>query len=266
MKKLLVFVNFMEASERALDQAIALARLHKASLVISHIVGPENDEEEVREKLRPMMQKVEATGLDAELRLEYGDLFEAAAQVARSVKPDLVVAGTRGIEGFDMRLHGSAIYKFVRDVGYTSLILHPDSPIAENGYLKVMLPVSPHTNFIKKVTETVKVLGEDGEVIVFSLTRKGEKLEEDLVQKQKEAESYLNDSGIKWKELTSETNKVGHAFASETLERFKDEKMDLITIATDLSQKNRHFGKMHKEDVLLNRSGIPVLCVNTDFE
>jgi len=259
-------MDFMEASERALDQAIELAKPHASSLVVCHILEPGTDQAGVKEKIKPFIDRIETAGLNAELLIEVGDLFDAASAAAKKVQPDLVVAGTRGIEGFDMRLHGSAIYKFVRDVGYTSLIVHPESKVSEGGYQKVMLPVSPHDNFMKKVSETVKILADEGEIIVFSLVKKGEALDEKLQKHKKDAESFLNEKGFKWQYVDHETTKVGQAFASETLEKYKDLNMDLITIAADLSRQNRHFGKMHKEDVLLNRSGIPVLCVNTDFD
>jgi hypothetical protein len=41
---------------------------------------------------------------------------------------------------------------------------------------------------------------------------------------------------------------------------------DLISISADVSERNKHFGKMHKEDVLMNSYSMPVLCVNTDIE
>lgn len=266
MDKLLVFVNFMKASERALEQAIELAKVHSSSIVMCHIPEPGSVEEETRTKLKPFLDMVEEAGIKGELMLEYGDLFDVAKATARKVNPDLVVAGTRGIEGFDMRLHGSAIYKFVRDIGYTSLIIHPESPIIKGGYKRVMLPVSPHGNFIKKVRETIKILAQDGEVIVFSLIRKGEELDAKVVKNKKDTEAILNERGIKWRYFDYETTLAGHNFATETLDRIKDQEMDVISIAADLSRENRHFGKMHKEDVLLNQRGIPVLCVNTDFE
>ena len=264
MDKLLVFVNFIEASQRALDQAISLAKVKDSSIVICHIIRDETDESEILAKLKPYSDQVEKEGINVTIELEHGAVFDAAARAAQRIKPDLVVAGTRGVEGFDMSIFGSAIYKFVRDVSYTSLVMHPQSEIANGGFHKIMLPISPHPNFIKKVEESVKVLSDQGEVIVFTLIKKDTELDEDTAKNVELTKAYLDEHQINWKSLEMVTEKHDHSFAAQTLEQMKEQGMDLVSISADVSARNKHFGKMHKEDILLNESGIPVLCVNTD--
>jgi len=266
MDKLLVFLNFIKASERALDQAISLAKKDGAKITLCHILDQKGNESDVLKKLEPYAEKVRLSGLKVEIELEYGPIFDAAAKAAKKIKPDLVIAGTRGAEGFDMSIFGSAIYKFVRDVAYTSLVLHSDSKIADGGYKKIMLPVSPHTNFIKKVKETLKVIADKGEVSVFALIKEGGELDE-ITQKNIDiTKKYLDEQSIDWEYREFTTKKNQHNLAKQTLDKIKELETDLITISADVSARNMHFGKMHKEDMLLNDQSIPVLCVNTDIE
>jgi nucleotide-binding universal stress UspA family protein len=266
MKKLLVFYNFIEASERALDQAISLGKKEDAKIVICHIMNESEKDAEILKKLEPQAEKVRMSGLEASVELEQGDIYEAAAKAARRIDPDLVIAGTRGAEGFDMSIFGSAIYKFVRDVAYTSLVLHSASKIAENGYKGIMLPVSPHTNFIKKVRETLKVIADGGLVTIFALIQEGGELDEITQSNIEKTKDYLDDQKIKWQYKEFIIRKNQHDLAKQTLNRIKELEIDLITISADVSARNMHFGKMHKEDMLLNDQSIPVLCVNTDIE
>lgn len=120
MKKILVFVNFIEASQCAVDQAIAFGRMHGAAISISHISDGKGDLGKIKSNLQPYVDKVKGAGLNAELIIKEGALFETATEIANRLNPDLVVVGTRGAEGYDMGLRGSAIYKLLSEMPYSS--------------------------------------------------------------------------------------------------------------------------------------------------
>jgi len=84
MDKLLVFLNFIKASERALDQAISLAKKDGAKITICHILDQKGDEADVLKKLEPYAEKVRLSGLKVEIELEYGAIFDAAAKAAKA--------------------------------------------------------------------------------------------------------------------------------------------------------------------------------------
>jgi len=266
MKKILVFVNFIEASQRAVDQAIAFGRMHGADISICHISDGKSDAENLKSRLEPYIDQVEAAGLKAELIFEVGGFFETATKIAKKLSPDLVIVGTRGAEGFDMSLRGSAIYKLVSELPYSSLVLPTDSHVAKNGYKKIMLPVSPHPKFLKKVIETRKVLAEDGEIVVLTVLRNGIALDEDSKVNLNAAVAYLKENQIKSSVMEYERENKSHGYAAITLKKIKEGGMDLVSIISNVSDRNKHFGKMEKEDVLLNEEGIPVFCVNTALE
>jgi nucleotide-binding universal stress UspA family protein len=267
MKKLLVFVNFTDASQRALEQAISIGKYCGASLTLCYISeSPAEKDPEWMERLLPYKQFSDSKGVASEIILEHGSLYQTATKTANRIKPDLVLVGTRGKDGFDMGIFGSAIYKLVREIPFASLVLHANSQVVEGGYKKVMLPVSPHEGFLKKVKETCKVLAPDGVIVIFALIKPGITLEAKTRKNIEATQSYLNERGVKNEYMELSTDKRTMGYAPQTLEKMKGYGMDLISIAADVSQRNKHFGKMDKEDILLNEMGIPVLCTNTDID
>lgn len=267
MKKILVFVNFIDASQRAIEQAIALASMHNAQITICHISkNKSGDSKDLQSKLKPYLSQVESAGVKGEILIEYGDLYDHSAGIAKNVNPDLIITGTRGIEGFDMSIFGSAIYKLVRVLPFCTLVIHADSPIAVEGFKKVMLPVSPNLNFIKKVEETAKVLAKDGVIYIFAIVKDGLELEAATQNNIQASKDLLDEKGVKWEYIELVNKKHSTGYAKQTLEKIKEDGMDLVSIAADVSKRNKHFGKMDKEDIILNEIGTPILCVNTDVE
>ncbi len=265
-KKLLVFVNFIEASKKAIKQALFLSG-ENTKLTICHVVkeGKPNDSEKIDE-IKTYFKDELSGAMNIEFIVESGSLFDTLSKVATKVQPDLVVAGTRGVEGFDIGLHGSAIYKFVREVRFTTLVIHLDSVLVENGFSKVMLPISNHPNFMKKVHEAVRLLHDEGEVIVLVVNKEGDETDEKISINLKETEQYLDNANYKWSYRNVTTKRYDHNYAQHAIREMKENGIDLISIAADVSPYSRHFGKMQKEDILLNDAGVPVLCTNTDLE
>jgi len=263
MKKILVFVNFIESSKLAIDQAVVFGRMHGTDITVCHITDGKSDSEHLEARLKPYMSSIGEAGLNSELVVERGAFFDSAVKVANRVVPDLVIMGTRGAEGYDMKLRGSAIYKLVSELPYSSLVLPNKAVVAEKGFKKVMLPISPHPKFLKKVAETVKVLSEDGEIIVLSILRNGEELDADSKKNLDQTLQYLQENNLKCGTMEFERDNKSHGYATITLKKIKEQGMDLVSIISNVSERNKHFGKMEKEDILLNEEGIPVFCVNT---
>jgi hypothetical protein len=240
--------------------------MHGARVFVSHITDGKSDPGKLKSDLQPYLDQANQAGLQSELIFEEGGFFETATKIANEVSPDLVIVGTRGAEGFDMSLHGSAIYKLVSELPFSSLVLPTDSHVAKEGYKKVMFPVSPHPKFLKKVIETRKVLAADGEIVVLAVLRKGIELDEDSKANLNAAVAYLKENKVKSSVVEYERENRSHGYAAITLKKVKEAGMDLVSIISNVSERNKHFGKMEKEDVLLNEEGIPVFCVNTTID
>lgn len=263
MKKILVFVNFIETSKLAVEQAVVFGGIYGSEITVCHISDGKIGKEELEAKLKLYLNLVDKAGLSSKLILDEGAFFNSAEKVAMGLMPDLVIMGTRGAEGYDMKLRGSAIYKLVSELPFSSLVFSNHSRVAHEGFKKIMLPISPHPLFLKKVRESRKVLAKDGEMVVFSIKKDGITVDEDTQKNLSDTVQYLKENNVKYSVLEHYRENRGHGYAGITLQKMKEEGMDLVSIISNVSERNKHFGKMEKEDVLLNEEGIPVFCVNT---
>jgi nucleotide-binding universal stress UspA family protein len=158
MKRILVPTDFSPASDRALEQAGALARASRAEVCLLHkVIYPpphpptelldrlddaarfdyvlkeviERPEREAQEGLESRKKNLEGGGVAVKVLLERsGDVYERLERAIDSLKPDLVVMGTHGRGGIQKWLMGSVAEKALRHSPVDVLTLHADSPVA----------------------------------------------------------------------------------------------------------------------------------------
>jgi nucleotide-binding universal stress UspA family protein len=169
MKRILVPTDFSPASDRALEQAGALARASKAEIRLLHkVIYPpphpptelldrlddtarfdyvlkeviERPEREAQEGLEARRKSLESKGVAVSIHLERsGDIYERVERAIESLKPDLVVMGTHGRGGIQKWLMGSVAEKALRHSPVDVLTLHADSPVArcEDGIGEILV-------------------------------------------------------------------------------------------------------------------------------
>ncbi|MCK9259795.1 MAG: universal stress protein [Azoarcus sp.] len=148
-KHILVAIDDSETSAKALDEAIALARLHEAVLEIAHAVdesmlqafshhgvtlvdhGKMQDAllDGGRNTLKTAMETARAAGLAPRERFLAAEDLHAADQIAHAVETsgaDLLVVGSHGRRGFRRMLLGSVAENLVRKVNVSVLIVRGD--------------------------------------------------------------------------------------------------------------------------------------------
>lgn len=264
MDKILVLLDFTDTADISLEQAIHLGKQHNASLCLVHVSSSQRNkvQDQLMEDLRPFAQKVEQAGLEHQVIIGYGDLFTEVNQIVLKLKPDLVVVGTHGKNGLRQNLFSSNIYKLIKKIPTSTLVVNDNTKVSSAGFKKVMLPVAPHQDFIIKVEQTCELVAEGGKVVIFAIVKEGMPLDERILNNIKAAQVEMDIRGVTWeyKEVSSESYSVG--YSKETLKQVASDEMDLISIMTDISSENQHFGKIDKENVLLNEQGLPVLCAN----
>lgn len=265
MDHILCLVDFTDTANIALEQSIALARAKNLGVSICHILpdtAPDDEEEELRDKLQPMCNRVERAGLKCELQLERGQLFEEVEEIVKRTHPYLVVVGTHGKRGLRQNLFGSDIYKLVRHISVPTLVVNDNSKVVKDGFRKVMLPVASHPDYLTKVEQTCRVLAQNGTVYIFEIHRPGEAYSDQMGENMEATKKYLDEQGVRWKYLEKDSDHYSVGFSRETLEYAGSHNFDLISIMTNVSEENRSFGKADKENLLLNQQGLPVLCAN----
>lgn len=264
MNTILTLVDFTDTANIALEQSIALARRHKAKIIICHVVDSPTDKaaEATKEDLKAFQAQVEQEGLECELCIGHGNLFDEISSISKRTQPDLVVVGTHGKTGLWQNLFGSNIYKLVSKIPLPVLVVNDFTKVQPDGYKRVLLPVAPHPNYLLKVEQTCRVLGENGKVFIFEIRKPGAAFDEQMWKNMEATKNYLDECGVEWEYLEKGSLNFSLGYSHETLNYARESQMDLLSIMTSVSDKNKNFGKMDKENLLLNKSGMPVLCAN----
>ena len=264
MRKMLVFVNFTEASLKAVKQAAVLSKMHGGVLHICHVAKDENDDE-VQQKLNGYAKLVEDAGGKASILNGTGDFFEEAPALARVIEPDLVIIGAVGMEGFSTSHFGSSIYKLIRSLPYPALVLQRVAALSASGYQSALLPLSAHPNFTAIVKSLPAVMASDGLVTLLVVTVKGKKPDETFMSNAASARKEMDRLGIKWTFKKIDVPKISSGYADIIIDEMVKEGMDLIAMPTDVAKRSHPFGKMDKEALLSNGHGFPVFCLNSDM-
>lgn len=128
---LLVPTDFSPDAQRALEYAIALARVLHARVTLLHVISAvywatgdlpgalsaavlEELEAAAQQSLEQALQRVRAAGLDGEARVVHGSPFACIVAAARAQGVDLIVMGSHGRTGLRHVLLGSVAERVVR--------------------------------------------------------------------------------------------------------------------------------------------------------
>jgi nucleotide-binding universal stress UspA family protein len=263
MHKILVLIDFTNTSEIAIDQAIAIAKRTNSSLTLSHIAQSDSEIEsdEFANKLAPYIHEVENSGVSYDKFIVSGNFKAKISGYVNEHHPELVVVGTHGKHGLKQNLFGSNIYELTKSLNTTLLVVNDHAAVTPLGFNKVLIPISAHDDFLLVVKKTSTLLAENGEIIIFTISKPGVTLDSILIKNMEAAQEYLKAEGhtTEYVEVRSETFSVG--YSRETLAYARDNGVDLISI---MSKSARQTGSesMDKENILLNTDGVPVLCAN----
>ena len=105
LSRILVAVDYSKPARAAFDHALALARTHKAELIVVHAV-PADKAFAWRAKARGVLltklrEAAESHGVRVKVAVQHGDPAGVILLHARSKRPDLVIVGTHQRTGLD---------------------------------------------------------------------------------------------------------------------------------------------------------------------
>jgi nucleotide-binding universal stress UspA family protein len=133
-RRILCPTDFSEFSERALEQAIALAEPRTTRITLLHVVPPfippaaampfpvvPTLDAQARKTLLKALDRfgepARAAGIETELEVREGSIAGQVVKLAETLPADLVVMGTHGLTGFDRLMLGSVTEKVLHRVG-----------------------------------------------------------------------------------------------------------------------------------------------------
>ena len=142
LKSVLIATDFSPASVKALHHAVAIARHYGAKLYIAHVVWPvgylmagpealelgcEGARKDAQELQRDLIAKGLLDGLDHEVVVRQGGIWEELQAIILQEKIDLVVLGTHGRRGIEKLLLGSVAEQVFRNANCPVLTVGPHS-------------------------------------------------------------------------------------------------------------------------------------------
>jgi len=140
LTKILVTTDFSEASDRALDYAIALARRYDARIYLTHVITPDPFQfaepqlaqatyEKVRqaaeEGITDILISGKLRGLPHEVLMDEGSVWPTLDKMIVEHEIDLVVAGTHGRGKVQKLLIGSVAEEIFRQASTAVLMVGP---------------------------------------------------------------------------------------------------------------------------------------------
>jgi nucleotide-binding universal stress UspA family protein len=264
MKKIVSLVDFSGTTLNALDHAIHMTRKRNGELLLLHVsTQADNDEKrkEIEGQFEPYLEKVRAAGLTCTVVIEEGNFFDRIDSILTKLFTDLLVVGTHGKKGWKQSLLGSNILKLVKRLHVPSLIIQENTAVPAHGYRHVLFPFGPQSDVELKFTQTCPLIPDDGKLNIYYLNRTGHEMDRDTARKLEnlvqKGQSEGMDCVLSKEDIT--TYSVGNA--KQTIEFASEHGCDLISIMADVPDKSSYYGYADKENVILNPSGIPTLCV-----
>lgn len=138
-EKILVAIDGSKASDQAFEQAIELAKDHKAQLILSHVIDSrifttagsydshlaEEMTNRAKELLDTYVKKAKLKGFDRLIQnIEYGSpKVKIARDVAKHYDVDLIVCGAKGLNAVERFLIGSVSEAIVRNATCDVLVV-----------------------------------------------------------------------------------------------------------------------------------------------
>jgi nucleotide-binding universal stress UspA family protein len=258
MNTILVFIDLTETAQKTLKQAIAIAKKLDKSLEFCHVTLPKKDAEDT---LNDAIEAATEAGVSSKWTILEGDFYDVAANYVKESLPDLVLVGTHGKVGLKQNILGSNIYKLVSELSTPTLVLSDYSEVVSDGYNKVLIPVASHPDYLLKVKEAAKLMAANGKVLLFAISKPGLPLNDDILNNIKNTEEFLNKAGLNWEFVKIDMESFSVGYSMDTLSYARKHAVDMIAILTEVSEQNRYFGKIDKENLMINKDGIAILCV-----
>ncbi|MDX5321252.1 MAG: universal stress protein [Bacteroidota bacterium] len=261
MKKILALVDFTPITEKVIQQSVILAKQNNAALCLCHFIHGDTPKAEMEQKLAAYQQQLKSEGIVSETLCSEGNLYQDIDEVALRFMADLVIVGTHGKVGLRQNLFGSNIWKLVNAIPCSTLIISDATKINPQGFQKILMPLGPHPSFNKKAIFTSQLLAPGGTIQIFAIQKPGVPIGTDMLKISADTQRVYSDEQIKNSYVEIESSHFSVGYSRDTLEYAKNENYDAISILTEVSEVNAHFGQIDKENLVVNELGIPILCV-----
>jgi len=256
---ILVPTDFSEATEKALEQAEAIAHTSAGRIDILHVLMDRNNESYAQTKLELIAKRVTEKSLVCNALLKTGAILDTISQTAKDGDYDFVVVGTHGAQGIRQNLFGADILRLVRHSACPAIIVQKET-VVKIGFKKILLPVGSHLGY-SELVKTASLLAKafDAEVSLFRVER-GDEIPKTMIENIDFSKNHFDLNGVRWNEVVIEPSVYSFGYAKQTLLYASENGYDLIGIMPHSSTEHSYFANADKERVLTNDQAISVLC------
>lgn len=172
----------------------------------------------------------------------------------------LMVAGTHGVQGLRQEWLGSDMLKLIREVPIPTLVVQMYTPRTEKmGH--ILMPVAGHAD-ITPLLDAVCLLAKTcgAEVDVYQQLQEGSSTSNALLANKVKMLERLSKEGIKHQEVHEPVEKFYEGFAVRTIRYANKVGASCIAIMAHASGEHTKIADQEKQDLLVNKNGIPILC------
>ncbi len=272
MEKIIVSVDFSEASINAFRFALPIAEKMKATVILVHVVKISStpftyfsdknlEQKQAIAQLAIDEMKKKYTGASSvaiESKVLVGNVFNEISNLAKYNDASLIIIGSHGTSGFEELWLGSTAFKIIN---YSSCpVLSIRQNFLPRKIKTIVLPIdyTPETRQkVPFIAEFAKTIGAD--VHVLDICEKGcldklsniEHFKEQVIQ-------YLISHDV---QVISNSAR-GTNLTNMTIEYAQSVNSDLIAIMTEQNEKTKNIWLGPYAQQMVNHSPIPVLSIH----
>lgn len=259
-KLFLVPTDFSKVGDCALNHAVKVAEITKATITLLHLVGKQEMLGDARMKLKLAKDRALAEyNFEVNTVARVGSIYEDIGDLAEELEATLVIMGTHGLRGMQF-ITGSRALKIVTSAT-TPFIIVQEKEIQENGYDDIVVPLDLHKETKQKlslVADMAKYF--DSRVHIIVPGESDEFLKNQIARNLNYAESFFAEMGI------PHTSRIaaGKRDFDDTIIDFATEiGADLISLMNlpGISLSNL-IGGNYVQNIITNSPQIPVLLMN----
>jgi nucleotide-binding universal stress UspA family protein len=278
IRKILIPYDFSETAELALEHAVFMAKLHRAEIVVAHVVESfsfasaissafsksqsEFDDKmasTANEKLQSLVEKLHHdSGMTVSYRTESGKIYKKIVAIAEEATADIIIMGTHGVSGFQDFLVGSNTYRVVMASPCPVISVQVHSK--KIGFKDIVLPIDNSHSSRQKVKHAVEIAKHYNSVVHVAgmMTMTDVDLQRRFEIKIHQVAAYLEEHEV------AHTVKIFKTDTSPTttLNYSTQINADLLIIMTDQEGSGIFIGNYAQQ--LINQSKIPVMSIRPD--
>jgi nucleotide-binding universal stress UspA family protein len=275
IKKILIPFDFSETAELALEHAVFMAKLHKADILLLHVVesfsfasaissafGKSQSEFEskmessAKDRLQSLTEKLHHdSGMAVSYKIESGKIYKKIMSIAEEDKADIIVMGTHGVSGFQEFLVGSNTYRVVMSAPCP--VISVQTHAKKIGFKNIILPIDNSHSSRQKVKHAVEIAKHYNSVVHIAgmMTMTDVDLQRRFEVKIHQVRDYFEEHEVPHTVKVFKTDNT----AATTEEFAAQVNADLIMIMTDQEGSGIFMGNFAQQ--IINHSKIPVMSV-----